>query len=241
MSYEGEKVPVRRDIKLAPDPARISDAALVAQVRASGLGSVEYRYLEQALQEVAVGTLTNLEKKNKLHSAILNKGCRLCRPVPLSYPENFCTILHLAVWTVSPKFMTNQVMGGGWQAAGAASVRTFFVSAAMLGFAAEYNRFWHEEFARSENVTIGLDEPASEEAYCMAARLGLDPEETAVARDRLATIVNDYLLAPGVDPRLQTMVVRTAQQYTQAEIADELGLTADAVSSAIRRLRRRIS
>lgn len=241
MNPDDEKVPERHEARRRSDPTRIADATLVERVRAAGAESAEYRYLKEALEEIAVGSMTNLEKKRGLHAAIMRQGCVLRRPIPLTYPANFRTILHLAVWTASPKFMTKQIIGGGWQSEGKASVRTFFVSAAMFEFAAEYNRFWHEEHPRLEKVTVGIDETVPDEAYYMTARFGADPEERAENRDRISRIVNDYVLASGSDPRLGTIIVRTAQQYTQPEIAEELGISPEAVSSAIRRLRRRLS
>ena len=240
MNHEVQKVPARPDTELAPDPARQTDAMLVARVRAAGTDSVEYRYLKHVLEELAVGTLTNLEKRRQLHAAIIAKGCRLCRPVPPTYSENFRTILHLAVWSASPKFMIRQIIGGGWRATGQASVRTFFVHAAMYEFAAEYNRFWREELARSEEVMFD-PEQLTTDAHFLTSRYGTDPQETAVARDIISSIADTYLRPPEADPRWRTIVVRTAQQYSQAEIADELSISAEAVSSAIRRLRRRIS
>lgn len=245
MGSDNETARARGPGKGPPKPAitHVADAELVAVVRSVGEGGVEYRYLKQALEEVAIGTMTNLDKKRQLFGAITRKGCVLRRPVPVSYPVHFRTILTLAVLTASPKFMDKQIMGGGWQPSGAtgrATVRTFFVSAAMFEFAAEYNRFWMEENSSIDMSIDEINDTTLGNSNYMTAPFGTNPEELVINRDSITRIVEAHLRSSHADTRLPTMIIRTAQNYTQAEIADELGVSAEAVSSAIRRLRRRL-
>jgi biotin operon repressor len=211
-----------------------TDVLIVKRVQQTGEGGREYVELSTALFEVGVGTLTNLRKNNLLFSILRQRRIVVPGP-PESWSKDAPRVIYLSVRGTVPDFMRRQVLDGGWEPAKGTTLKTFFVTACLYGFAREYRIYYREERGGHhleycvDDVTMLTD---CDQKY--GPEPPEDPESIAVDRDTLRN-----LLPPDTDPDLLTILVRSSQQFTQKEIADELGISEEAVSSRIRRFRQR--
>lgn len=210
------------------------DALIVQRVRQAGEKSREYAELSTTLFEVGVGTLTNLRKNKMLFPTLKQRRIAVPRP-PESWPKDAPTIIFLSVQGTVPKFMRYQVLEGGWDPSRRTTLKTFFVTASLYGFAREYRAYYKEEMG-GHRLEYGVDDVALLIDHDRKYGPGPpeDPESIAVDRDTLRR-----LLPPSTDPNLVTILVRSSQHYTQKEIAAQLHTSEDAISNKVRRFRRR--
>jgi Sigma-70, region 4 len=211
-----------------------TDALIVKRVRQAGEGSREYLELSTTLLEVGVGTLTNLRKNNLLFPALRQHRIVVPRP-PESWPKDAARVIYLSVRGTVPYFMRRQVIDGGWDSTRKTTLKTFFVTASLYGFAREYRRYYREETG-SHHQESCVDDVSLLVSHGQEYGPGPpeDPETIAIDRDTLR-----HLLPPDTDPDLLAILVRSSQHFTQKEIGDELGISEEAVSNRIRRFRRR--
>jgi hypothetical protein len=211
-----------------------TDALLVKRVRQAGEGSREYVELSTVLFEAGVGTLTNLRKKDLLFPILRQRRIAVPRP-PESWWEDAPRVIYLSVRGTVPNFMRQQVLDGGWDPSKGTTLKTFFVTACLYGFAREYRIYYREERG-GHHLEYCVDDVTPLADYHQKCGPGPpeDPESTAVDRDTLRN-----LLPPDTDFNLLTILVRVSQHYAQKEIADELGVSEEAVSSKIRRFHHR--
>jgi hypothetical protein len=200
------------------------DALIVQRVRQAGEKSREYTDLSTTLLEVGVGTLTNLRKNKLLFPTLQQRKITVPRP-PESWPKDAATVIYLSVQGTVPRFMRYQVLEGGWDPSKRTTLKTFFVTASLYGFAKEYRAYYKEEMGghRREycvnDVSLFTDH---DQKYGPGPPE--DPESLAVNRDTLRR-----LLPRTTDPDLVTILVRSSQNFTQKEIADELEISEEAV------------
>jgi RNA polymerase sigma factor (sigma-70 family) len=205
------------------------DARLVRSAQDGGPESFAYRTLASTLRDIAVGHFITRNKQHKLFADLRRMGLNLPAP-PSGWPEEARSVIHVSVVKALGRFMQKQVMEGGWDPSRGASLNTYFINACKYSFAHEYRRYLKSEATR-ETPTGDISESLDQHR---APRVP-DPEETAVHRDMIARA-----LPPTIDARLRYMFHATAEGKSQAEIAEYLGMTAEAVSSMMRRHRRQI-
>jgi DNA-directed RNA polymerase specialized sigma24 family protein len=211
-----------------------TDTLIVKRVRQAGKGSREYTELSTTLLEVGVGTLTNLRKNNLLFPTLQQRRIVVPRP-PASWPTDAARVIYLSVQGTVPNFMHFQVLEGGWDPDKKATLKTFFVTASLYGFAKEYRLYYREEIGGHrpeccvDDVSLLVDH---DQQYGPGPPE--DPESIAIDRDILRRI-----LPSNTDPALLTILVRSSQNFTQKEIAAQLNITEEAVSNRVRRFRRR--
>ena len=181
------------------------------------------------MREAAIGHLVTRNKQYKLFADLRQMGLTLPAPPP-GWPEDSRSVIHESVVRALGRFMQKQVMEGGWDPSRGASLRTYFLIACRYSFAHVYRRYYRLESPKERPIG---DISQSLDQY-QAPRVA-DPEETAVQRDTIARA-----LPPTLDGRLRYMIHATAEGKSQAEIAEYLGMTPEAVSSMMRRYRRRI-
>ena len=126
------------------------DALIVARVRQAGEGSREYVDLSTTLLEYGVGTLTNLGKNNLLFPTLQQRHIKVPGP-PESWPKDAARVIYLSVQRTVPNFMSRQVLEGGWDPTRGTTLKTFFVTASLYGFAKEY-RIYHKEEIGSHHL-----------------------------------------------------------------------------------------
>ncbi len=211
-----------------------TDALIVQRVRQAGEKSREYDELSTTLYEVGVGTLTNLRKNKMLFPTLKQRRITVPRP-PESWAKDAPTIIFLSVQGTIPNFMRHQVLEGGWDPSRRTTLKTFFVTASLYGFAKEYRAYYKEEMG-GHRLEYGVDDVALLIDHDQTYGPGPpeDPESIAVDRDTLRR-----LLPSNTNPNLVTILVRSSQNYTQKEIADQLDISQEAVSNRVRRFRRR--
>lgn len=203
---------------------------MVRRVRRAGLFSDEGRALRESLLETGVGTLIRLLLGDRPDApAVWLRRGWTSPPLPVDV-AHVGALVYLAVLSALDRFLRDQIMGGGWDPARGASVRTYFVNACITEYLAEYRRFcvaeqWLRVIPAGELIEF-LDRTP----------LSIDPAHVVVLRD---TIARAFL---GVrDSLLELEMFRlTADGYTQAEVGAFLGLTAENVSTRMRRRRNSI-
>src|SRR5690348_5321954 len=106
------------------------DAELVRLARSGGPDSFASRTLANALQEAAVGYLIKLDNQGALFAELHRKGLLLPAPPP-GWPQESRSVIHLSVARALVGFMDKQVLKGGWDPRGGASLRTYFINASL--------------------------------------------------------------------------------------------------------------
>lgn len=183
---------------------RAGDEALVAALAEAGFAGPKYRLFERSLAQYAFPVMMTWIREGRIYRECADKG----RPLPES-PEllvhmatSLDTAQQLAGTTVAealPQFRQSAMVGGGWQAAGGASLRSFFIGACVLAFPNIYRK-WFTAFQDEEReVRYGLvpddlilrgvtPDPADSAAFAASLRVPLDalPEDTAHALKLIA-------------------------------------------------------
>jgi hypothetical protein len=209
-----------------------ADAAMVELVRRGGPGSVEYRYLRDALVEAALGALSSMGPRRILRELRL-RGLFVPNPPPTSFDEELPVLRYGAVRAVIDTFMDRQIMAGGWEPNGKVLLSTFFVDKVIYRFATDYRRYCREESLRgSFDTPVSGSDVLEADITSLSSERAADPEATIV--DRVA--IRDLL--PAVSAEVAEIVMLTAQGHTQREIARMMNTTEAKVSAALRRLRR---
>ena len=213
---------------------RMHDAKAVARVREAGPESVEYRLLREALIEVALGMLTMMGPHRILRE-MRKRGMFVPVPAPVSFAEELPTLRYEAIRAVVENFMKVQVLDGGWDPNGKASLRTFFTNKVIYRIATEYRRYYREEISRElvyGTVSDGDDDLAGA-VIELPAGPASDPEATAINRAHIRDIL------PDASSEVVEIVRLAWLGYTQREIARRMNITEAKVNSALRRLRKK--
>ena len=213
---------------------RTVDQRVIDLVRAAGAESKLAGDLQKEFCDLGFGTLVSLDSKALLFRRLVKMRIFLPPPPP-AYRSESRALIYLSVYTAAPDFMVDYVFGDEWDPR-RASLHTCFVNACLCQFAREYRRYVSEE-RRSRGEEPDFEdqfEPDIRQHY--APRPPPDPQVQVIDRTEI-----ERLLSIDMSPHDKIMFVRTAQGFSQAEIADELGLTKRAVSSRMRRNRKRIA
>lgn len=221
---------LRRGHHARTTPRSSTDREIVARIRDAGPDSDEYRALTRDLVELVAGTLMTMQRDGRLFSEILRQ-CRIPLPAPPpDYRSHAADVIRYAACEAVPRFMVRYLLCGEWDPE-RASLRTCCVRAGLLAFVDQYRYFCEER-------RPGFDLPGDEELALLPDRRrtgspahAADPERRALDRDAIRRHL------AGAGERVTTMVVMTADGYGQPDIAATLGITPDAVSSALRRFR----
>lgn len=142
-------------------------------------------------------------------------------------------IAHEVVAKALPRFREQELVTGRWNAAGGASLNTYFVEGAVQS---EFpNKFgtWQTDFCRR------VGEPCNDEVIdAMRSKpdgtVTAGPEQIVMSKDGCATILE------GMNPRMARIFQYRADGYSYAEIAELEGSTPAAITEAVGRVRRRL-
>jgi RNA polymerase sigma factor (sigma-70 family) len=210
------------------------DAELVELVRRAGPGSKAALELEHELKDLGVGVLQKLHTDSMLFRALVKLKIYLPDP-PASYRKDMRTLVHLAVYSALPVFMARYVFDGEFDPS-KASLKTSFTNACLIAFGKEYRRYIREERKLPGYEPETTEEYQADERQHYAPRPDPSPEIRVINRAE-----TERLLSSGMRPQDVIMFIRTAQGFSQKEIADELGITEATVSNRMRRSRKRIA
>jgi DNA-directed RNA polymerase specialized sigma24 family protein len=210
------------------------DQRIIDLVREAGAESKLANDLEKELKDFGFGTIIGLNSKNLLFRRLTKMRIYLPRP-PTDYRKEARALIYLSVHTVSPPFMVNYVFGESWDPM-KSSLRTCFVNACLCQFGVEYRQYCKEERHSKGEEPEFEDQFESDFRQHYAPRPSPDPQVQAVDRTEI-----ERLLSVDMSPKDKIMFIRTAQGFSQKEIADELGMSERAVSSKMRRNRKRIA
>ena len=219
-----------RDHQIADRLTRsAADDEIVRKVREAGPGSIEYRYLADALRDLGVGTLFSLYGHGRLFAKLGSMGLK-APPPPSSFRENVPTLIHISVNCALDRFMHRQIIGDGWRSDRGASVRTFFVNTCVYQFSDEYRKFCAEEDTGLSASDLLLElERAGPRPDCRW--VAPDPEDVAIKGAEIA------YLTRLMSERQRMVILLVAEGCTHKEVGEEIGMTADAVSMLLRRAR----
>lgn len=140
---------------------RAGDEALVAALADDGFAGPKYRLFERSLAQYGFPVMMTWIREGRIFRECADKG----RPLPES-PEllvhmanSLDTAQQLAGTTVAealPQFRESAMVGGGWQAAGGASLRSFFIGACVLAFPNIYRKWFTAFQDEGREVRYGL-------------------------------------------------------------------------------------
>jgi RNA polymerase sigma factor (sigma-70 family) len=212
------------------------DQKMIDSVRRAGRNSGFALSYESALREYGVGTLRSLDREKMLVKRLNNLKVFLDWMPSSIFRKNLRSLVYLAVYSESGPFIDEYLIGDAWEQ-GRASLGTCFVNRSLLAFGREYRRFRNEEIGHygKEFLRQEEDDIEPEMGRYSTPHPYQDPLRRVIDREEI-----ERLLAVNTDPKDNLIIHRTAQGFSQKEIAEELGLTPEAVSLRIRRVRRKI-
>jgi DNA-directed RNA polymerase specialized sigma24 family protein len=161
-------------------------------------------------------------------------------PPPRNFRENVRSLVFLAVHSCSGPFIEKYVFDGKWDPT-KASLRTCFVNGSLIAFGREYRRFRNQETRHYGKELLRTEEDDADDAdgsdlsRYYSSHPYPDPLQRVIEWEEFVN-----LLSVCKNPIDNLIIRRTAQNFSQKEIAEELGLTEEAVSSRIRRARQKI-
>jgi DNA-binding CsgD family transcriptional regulator len=236
-SPEGGPSPTGHSSGRGADQARLSDIELIERVRAAGPGSAEAKFLSDVLLEQGLDVLRKLNGAKKLISEAQGKLRGTMPPLPKNWSSVADSIIYLAVSIAVKRFMQALFDNSksSWQPNGEASLRTYFVNGCLLSFTEVYRKD-HAESNSGEILCADVHEEIGSDREDRRARRRAtdDPESRAIDADRLRRV------APQLTDQEKKFVVARAEGSTCSEIGDANGMTGDAVSSKLGRMRNRI-
>jgi len=158
---------------------------------------------------------------------------RLCadRNVPVGPPPANWTgddRHELAMETIAlalARFRANARHGRGWDPAGGASLKTYFMGQCIYAFVQVYRNWRRSDTLGGVTLVFDIRE--------LPHGATGDPAELAVAGEQVRDALDE------LDPRTRTIVTLVAEGYSHREIAEILRTTPRAVEGALHRHRRR--
>ncbi|MEU7474398.1 sigma factor-like helix-turn-helix DNA-binding protein [Lentzea sp. NPDC042327] len=213
-------------------PGRSGDEALVTVLAEDDFAGPRYRLFERSLAQYAFPVMMTLIREGRIFRECADKG----RPLPAS-PEllvhmatSLETAQQLAGTTVAealPVFRESAMVGSGWQAAGGASLRSYFVGACVLTFPNIYRK-WFTAFLEEERQSrYGL---VPDDHIVRGA--APDPADVVVASAFIEVPLG--LLPPDTAQALRLIAYEGA---SCREAARAVGLTENALQKRLMRLR----
>jgi DNA-directed RNA polymerase specialized sigma24 family protein len=196
---------------------RLADARLVAELAESGFTGPGYEQLQAELVRYGWAVMDAWLRRG----FIFGLCARMGRPVRTTDAlrhllaedaEERAELAAAAVAATIGRFREDALVGGGWSAAGGASLATYFVNAVVREFPNEYRR-WMRATERWRRAFV-----AEGSSHDPAANPVTDP--AVLASDRLGVLADLRRLKP----REQQIVALTIDGYSQVEIVEVLGL-----------------
>jgi hypothetical protein len=236
-SPEGGPSPTGHSSGRGADQVRLSDIELIERVRAAGPESDEAKSLADVLLEQGLDVLRKLNGAKKLISEAQGKVPSTMPPPPRNWSSVADSLIYLAVKIAVKRFMQALFNNSksSWRPNGEASLRTYFVNGCLMSFTEVYRKD-HAESNSDEILCADVHEEmgSDREDRRTRRRATDDPESRAVDADSLRRVASQ------LSDQEKKFVVARAEGSTCAEIGDANGMTGDAVSSKLGRMRNRI-
>jgi DNA-directed RNA polymerase specialized sigma24 family protein len=203
----------------------LADRLIVEAILEEGLASPRHQELERELIRYAVPVLRQLLADGQ----IIGKATQLGRPpggseawldFTSAVREEFARDM---VADALPVFTRAVFQDRRWSPARGASLKTYFVNACILQFAALYRK-WLDQQRSVRPAGLQID-PAGE--------AGIDPAAEAALRDEASRVLKQIK-----DPQTREMLALRAVGYTVEDAARRAGLTPKAAEGRLARLRK---
>lgn len=200
----------------------LGDADVLGDIRKDGFAGVRYEEFATELARYGIAVISAWISRGQIFARCAHKGLRLSRP-PRGEAISSDDALELALETVAialKHFRDDVLVPGVWDPARGASLRTFFIGQCLLRFPNVYRRWQLEVTKRSMVIEDRIDLTDLQETHNVAHDVERDVISALAASEQLRHIKN---------PLTRRAIVMTSQGWSQAEIADELGMTTKAV------------
>ncbi len=219
--------------------ARLDEARLVDDILATGFDGQSYQQLSDDLWLYSFPVMKVLIRTGKITALVRRHAPTR---VFTMHPEDQAVLAKsveerdaLAVDVIIKAladFKRNALGKRGWDPAGGASLRTYFIGTCALNFPDAYHAWSARRAERLDKIAHAHKVDLSR----LGEQVGTlaDPYEAAATRDIARRIVKE---AP---PATKLILGLILQDLTMAQIAAELGLTERAVEGRLYRLRRRV-
>ena len=203
------------------------DAEVVAELAVAGYHGPEWDFLAHVLAEYGIGVFTGWMKRGVVYDQLAQRRVR----APVLRQSVFDDPYHrelIAVTTVGDAlrvFQTDVLPNGKWNPAKGAALSTYFIGQCMFRFGNAVQA-WQRENSREHEFPATDDMLHSELDRSAVSRIADD-----VIRDRTARAI----LEGASNPRAARAMSMAALGYKPAQIAEDLDMTAKAVSSLLDR------
>ena len=208
------------------------DAELVDWLRRSHFTGRDYDLFATELARYGYAVTVAWIRQGAIFGKCRERGAGLPEPPlgALSRPDVAEELANETVAKALRSFRDTVLIPGRWNPARGASLKTFFIGQCLIRFPNIYRAWLKDEIHTDllvDELTV-FDRPASSGSPT-------DPALLAVLRQEV-----DVLLADA-SPRVRTMLTLLLAGYTQADVANLLGLTENAVQKALAYYRTRLT
>ncbi|RKT69533.1 DNA-directed RNA polymerase specialized sigma24 family protein [Saccharothrix variisporea] len=208
----------------------LGDRSLVARLRSSGFSGVEWDRFAEELARYGLAVLNAWMYNGLIFERVKTRAHGALPPLPDGgwSAEDRVDIAHDTVIAALGNFRDNVLVRGRWDPTRGASLKTFFIGQCLWCFSNPY-RIWRKGVV--SRLAHLRDLPDDADQWIARTR---GPEGTSLVRDDVR-----QALAGLPDDRTRSVVLLTAMDFTQAEIARKLSMTPKAVEMVVRRHRLR--
>jgi DNA-directed RNA polymerase specialized sigma24 family protein len=206
----------------------LEDADLVNELRQLNFAGPLYEVFEEVLARYGLSVTRAWIRQGAIFGKCREKGISGLAEAPpgaLTKPDVAEQLAGETVAQALRGFHDTVLVPGRWDPARGASLKTFFIGQCLIRFVTVYRLWLHTEVypnlqERLVDDLAVFDRPAS-------GGPGADPADLAVIQQEIDIVLAD---APA---RTKTMLVLLAAGYTQADVANMLNLSQNAVQKAV--------
>lgn len=209
-----------------------NDADLVADLRADGFTGQDWEFFANELARYGVAVISGWMRRGIITSKCAEKRIKV-KSLPDSVRGDVSAVQAIAGETVAvalDHFREEVLIPGAWNSAKGASLRTFFIGQCLRRYGNILQSWLNHE------LPVGyFDDPEGEFDTIEAGR-----RLNTVEDDAIRTVAAQVVLRGASSTRAARALAMDACQYSNAEIASDLGMTVSAVQSLLKRERARL-
>lgn len=206
-----------------------ADAELVQRLRDAGYTGRDWDYFVTELLKYGYVVLVSWMRSGVIWVRLRDRGIGGL-PTPPEWEWQHDTWQDLAGDTLViaiEKFRDTVLIPGRWDPQGRASLKTFFIGQCIFRFPNVY-RSWHTAASSRQ-----AERPTNTEEWLRGRAGAEDPERDLVQHDEITRGLTE------LDDRTRTVLLLLDQDYTQTEVAAQLGVSRKAVEMIVRHHRNR--
>jgi hypothetical protein len=207
------------------------DADLISDLHAAGFVGDDWDFFANELSRYGMAVIGGWMHRGIITAKCAEKNVQV-RALPEAVrrdPSAIDAVCGETVAAALQRFRDDVLIPGSWDPAKGASVRTFFIRQCMFRYGNILKAFINHELP-----TANVDDPHDDfDAF--------NSRVSGVEDDAIRTVTAQFILKGAVSERAARALAMDACRYTNAEIAEDLGISVAALSSLLKRERARLS